>query len=57
MEKLSLESLKERAKEVASDELLIEIAGGLLSSCHLDAFWILGPKEGTVGDFFDPWLH
>lgn len=57
MEKLSLESLKERAKEVASDELLIEIAGGLLSSCHLEDFWIIGPKEGPVGDFFEPWIH
>ncbi len=57
MEKLSLESLKERAKEVASEELLIEIAGGLLSSCHLEDFWINGPKEGPVGDFFEPWIH
>jgi hypothetical protein len=34
MSKLSLDALKERAKAVASEELLNSISGGTENSCH-----------------------
>jgi len=36
MSKLSLNSLKERAGAVASEELLASISGGTMNSCHDD---------------------
>ncbi|HEU4791521.1 MAG TPA: hypothetical protein VFS71_17670 [Flavobacterium sp.] len=36
--KLSIEALKERAEEVASQELLETISGGMQESCHDSSF-------------------
>ena len=36
MSKLTLDALKERAGDVASDELLTSISGGTENSCHTD---------------------
>lgn len=32
--KLSLEALKERSEEVATEELMSEISGGIQDDCH-----------------------
>ena len=37
MKKLNLNALKERAKEVASEELLMSISGGTEDACHDDS--------------------
>ena len=39
MSKLTLDALKERAEEIANEDLLVEISGGTLNDCHDDEAW------------------
>ena len=48
MSKLTLDALKERASEIASDQLMNSISGGLENACH-DTYEVPDEREeGTT---------
>ena len=43
--KLSLDALKEKAKEVATKEMLVKINGGTQDKCHRLEITYIGPMK------------